>query len=178
MVRCMTGVLPWNDLFIYKSDGSLVWTESCQARAWRGKKAGSLSCSTGYLQVWFRKKIKPTLVHRIVWEIHFGKIPRHMKIDHINRIKTDNRIENLRIVSNQQNSMNRGPVKSKKRTSLYKGVYFYRRLAKYMARIGFNRKTIFIGYYETEQDAARAYNAKAKELYGDHAYLNEVPCGR
>lgn len=46
-------------------------------------------------------------VHRIVWELFYGPIPDGMFIDHINGVKDDNRIENLRLATNQQNQFNR-----------------------------------------------------------------------
>ncbi len=50
-------------------------------------------------------------VHRIVWEMFYGPIPDNMFIDHINGVKHDNRIENLRLATNQQNQFNR-PAKN------------------------------------------------------------------
>jgi hypothetical protein len=74
-------------------------------------------------------------------------------IDHINRNTQDNKIENLRVVSNQQNQFNR----------CAKGYNFESRLGKYRSYIYINRQRINLGCFENELDARNAYlEAKAK----------------
>lgn len=77
------------------------------------------------------------------------------QIDHINRIKNDNRICNLRAVTHQQNNFNRGNVK---------GYSWQNDVNKYRADIRLNNKTIYLGLYNTEQEARNAY-LEAKEKY-------------
>jgi len=69
--------------------------------------------------------------------------------------------------------------KRKNRSSIYKGVCFYKgnRKKKYMAYISQNIKTKkrnYLGYFFTEKEAALVYNEKAKELYGEFAYQNKI----
>ena len=90
-------------------------------------------------------------------------------IDHINHNKLDNTKENLRCCTKQQNEMNK--VKRSNTSSKFKGVT---KINKWMASITFNNKTINLGYFNTEKEAAKIYNVKAKELFGEFAYLNEV----
>lgn len=89
-------------------------------------------------------------------------------IDHINRTPLDNRDCNLRKVTKQQNQINQNPSKNKK----YKGVYKHSKNNSFVAQITCNYKYNYIGSFPTEKEAARAYDEKALELFGEFAYLN------
>ena len=105
-------------------------------------------------------------MHREIMGEPKGKI-----IDHINHDGLDNRRANLRVATRQQNTWN----KRKQRgncSSQYKGVTWFKRAGKWQARITCNGKSIFIGYFDDQISAARAYDVKAAELYGDYAALN------
>ena len=93
-------------------------------------------------------------------------------IDHINRDKLDNRRENLRTCSQSVNVQNASLRKDNK--TGVKGIVTITdgRKKKYWARIGFNKKTISLGCFATIKEAAEAYSIKAKELYGEHAFIN------
>ena len=54
-------------------------------------------------------------------------------------------------------------------------MFFCRNAKRFRARIVCNWKQIYLGYFDTEEDTARAYNAKARELFGEFAYMNPVP---
>jgi len=97
-----------------------------------------------------------------------GKQEKGYVIDHINRIKTDNRLENLRVITAKENSYNR--TKSKSSTNNYKGVQ--KRGDKYVATISKDGKTHQIGGFKTEEDAAKVYDLMAGELFGQFAGLN------
>lgn len=90
-------------------------------------------------------------------------------VDHINHDKLDNRKSNLRICSKHQNNMN---TKSKKGTSIYKGVSWAKDRNKWKSTIVMNGKQTLIGSFENELEAAKAYDVKAKELFGEFAHLN------
>lgn len=98
--------------------------------------------------------------------------PTGTMVDHINGNGLDNRKENLRVVTNSQNLMNRG--KNKNNTSGYKGVLWDKVRNKWIALIGFNNKNIYLGRFFTKNEAAFAYNAKAEELFGEFAQINII----
>lgn len=98
--------------------------------------------------------------------------PTSMIIDHINHNTLDNRKENLRICSKSQNGMNR--MKQKNGRSPYKGVSWHSMGGKWTAQIAIDKKVVYIGLYNSEKEAALAYNNKATELYGEFAQLNQV----
>lgn len=94
--------------------------------------------------------------------------PKGMQVDHINGDKIDNRKCNLRIVTNSQNSQNRGARSDN--TSGYKGVRSQR--GKWRAEIKVNYQTINLGCYSTKEQAARAYDEAARKYFGEFARLN------
>lgn len=107
-------------------------------------------------------------------------VPDDREVDHINGDGLDNRKCNLRIVTTSENQMNRGPQKNN--TSGYKGVWLSNprggQWKRWIAEIRVNGKRNRLGYFETKEDAALAYNKKASECYGEVAQLNMVPCLR
>ena len=105
---------------------------------------------------------------------HFimGKPQKGLVVDHINHNGLDNRKDNLRFVTQAQNLQNKRSNRNS--TSAYKGVGWSKRLQKWRALIGNKGKYTHIGYFTCEHEAALAYNKKAKELWGEHALLNEV----
>lgn len=108
-------------------------------------------------------------LHRLIANAQPGEI-----IDHADRDPLNCRRSNLRRATRQQNIWNQGPAR-KQGTSKYKGVWLWRGYGRFVAKITYNGKQIHIGYFDNEEDAARAYNAKAAELFGEYAYLNPVP---
>lgn len=95
--------------------------------------------------------------------------------DHINGNGLDNRRSNLRLCTNGQNLFNKDKPRIRKATSKYKGVVLRRTSrgrVSWAARIKANKKGYWIGTFATELDAARAYDAAARELHGAFAYLN------
>lgn len=96
--------------------------------------------------------------------------PAGMLCDHKNHDGLDNRRSNLRLCTPAQNQHNSRPQINCR--SAYKGVSWNRQAKKWQARIGRNGQTIFIGYYDYEQDAAIAYDDMAAELFGEFACLN------
>lgn len=98
--------------------------------------------------------------------------PEKGQIDHINGNKLDNRRSNLRICSHQENNRNKSKAKGK--TSKYKGVWFDKSRNRWQAYIDHEYKRYHLGRFKTEIEAAKAYNKKAKELFGQFAKLNKV----
>jgi hypothetical protein len=108
----------------------------------------------GYIRIQFYKnKTKyQLLAHQFIW--YFANKEIVDEIDHINRIKNDNRIENLQAVTHQVNMCNVNA----------KGYTFNRRINKYQAGIRTNGKYKNLGYFDNEFDARKAY-LNAKEVY-------------
>jgi len=104
------------------------------------------------------------LLHRLIIGAKTGQ-----SVDHINQKKLDNRIINLRIVTNQQNSINR--PKQINNTSGYKGVC---RLPDktWQAQIEYKGESIYLGKFSDASSAAKAYDVAAKTLFGEYAHLN------
>lgn len=95
-----------------------------------------------------------------------------MQVDHINRNKLDNRKSNLRSCTASQNRCNN--EKKKNTTSVYRGVCWDKDRFKWVAQISVKHKTIYLGSFLKEKDAALAYNEKAKQIFGEFALINEI----
>ncbi len=111
---------------------------------------------------------RPILMHRLLLNLTIGDL---RKGDHIDRNKTNNQLSNLRIANNQQNTSNRIGVNA---SSQYKGVCWYKRDQCWKAQITYNYKSIHLGYFHTELDAAKAYNEAAIKYFGTYALLNRI----
>jgi hypothetical protein len=141
----------------YESGKVWMWRElKSKPSYWREMK-GWLDISTGYRIVTINTK--PYLYHRVVYFIHNQEWDIHNScqdnsIDHIDRSPLNNSIENLRVVTQQQNQWNRD----------VKGYYFHKATGKYMARINVNGKDKYLGRFVNEEDAHQAY-LEAKKIY-------------
>jgi hypothetical protein len=89
-------------------------------------------------------------------------------VDHIDNNALNNTRHNLRLVTPQQNQMNRKPQRNKQ----YKGITKHKRSKPWKAKIFYNNRHIHIGYYKTQIEAAKAYDQAAKKYFGEFAYLN------
>ncbi|MBK8467896.1 MAG: HNH endonuclease [Chloracidobacterium sp.] len=107
---------------------------------------------------------KPVLLHRLILRSGTGE-----QVDHINGDKLDNRYCNLRIADQRLNSLNR-PLRKDNKTG-YRGVTFTSK-GRYRANITSNKKTTWLGSFDTPEQAAHAYNVAALRLNGEHARLN------
>lgn len=117
--------------------------------------------------VWHKKKMIGYL-HRIVLNVTNPKI----QVDHIDGNPLNNTRKNLRLVNNSKNAQNRNAQKNN--TTGFKGVRFHKQANKYTAQIGFKGKQLYLGCFEDPKDAAKAYNKKAKELFGEYANVNKI----
>lgn len=140
------------------------------------KPVGSLN-SQGYLDVDLGKVYgggtRNTRVHRVIWYLVYGFWPEQ-PIDHINGVITDNRLCNLRLTDQQKNQHNR---KSRSDvSSLYKGVGWH--LGKWRAFIVLpDGSPKYLGRFNKEEDAAKAYDEAARQHFGEFARLNFPPEG-
>ena len=139
-----------HELFDYEG-GNLVWRTAPARNVKDGDIAGCV-LNSGYRQININKTRYQA--HRLMWIYHNGSISKDVEIDHINRDTGDNRIENLRIVSRQENQFNRNAKGYTKRPS-----------GRYEARIKMNQKLIHLGMFDTEQEAKQAYLDAKKGLH-------------
>jgi len=133
-------------------------------------KVGSVSGTRhkyGYIQINIMYKIYKA--HRLAYLYMTGEWPTK-DIDHINQIKDDNRWSNLRECTRSQNMAN--TVNRSDNTSGYKGVIKWRK--KWLARTHLNGKQIHIGVFNCKHEAAKAYNKKALEIFGEFSFLNKI----
>jgi len=152
---------------LYYEDGVLFWKKQSGPRAVIGSKAGSI-CTSGHVSIELLGRTYKA--HQLVYLIHFGHIPQ--EIDHINRIRSDNRIENLRPVTRSQNCANQ--TTQKRSASGFKGVTFLAKLNKWRARIKVAQKEIYLGLYAEKETAAAAYNQAATQYFGEFANVNNM----
>lgn len=143
-------------------DGTMFWKVGRQ-RVRQGSPAFATE-NNGYRRGMFRGV--HLFAHRVAWALHYGRWPE-LWLDHINRDKNDNRVENLREVSAALSNHNR-----KGRNSRYLGVTKASEGNRFVAQIQHLGQHYYLGLFEKEEDAARARDAKARELYGDDANLN------
>jgi hypothetical protein len=142
------------EVFRYnEKTGKLYWRVSPSRNVQAGTECGCIYSSTGYRILNYNGRKYGA--HRIIWMLVTGEDPESLFIDHINRDKTDNRIENLRLSTNAENLCNK-PTK---------GAYLFRN--KWRAQIHLKGKTKYLGSYATEAEAVEAYQKAAKELKGD-----------
>lgn len=109
------------------------------------------------------------LAHRLAWYYVHGKWPNEM--DHINGIRSDNRMSNLRPATRNQNNGNSdGWAKHKRKYTLPRGVYNYSQCpGRYRSQIVVNRKQVHLGCFNTVHEAEAAYKEAAKKYFGEFA---------
>ncbi len=127
------------------------------------------SCGYAVIGIWNNGKTKTVYMHKMI----LGDESKNGIVDHINHNPLDNRRENLRIVTRQQNHMNM--YGHKNAFSKFKGVCFCKQTGKWSASLTYFYKKVWLGRHNTEIEAAKAYNDAAKKYFGEHALLNVIP---
>ena len=141
------------ELFRYDYEtGVLYWRWRVNSRVPKTLEAGTQRKSSGYLYVQVHGRLYP--VHRIVMLMCYGFYGEGLEVDHINHVRNDNRLVNLRFVTHGENMRNKS-VSSKSTTGVT-GVDFSKAHKKYRARIRVNREFIHLGYFDTLEEAAAA----------------------
>lgn len=112
------------------------------------------------------KKMKTIGMHRTIMNT-----PSGMQVDHRNHDRLDNRKKNLRNVTRSQNSFNSRPHRDA--VSKYKGVHWNGKERKWIVQIRKNKQR-FYKSFKSEKDAALYYNEKAREIFGEFAFLNKI----
>jgi len=150
-----------HDMF-YCEDGTLYWNNPVAHRCNHGDVAGSLD-SHGYYLVGLSTGKIPA--HKIVWAMEHGEYPEF--VDHINGDRTDNRIENLRSVTRQQNNMNKATRSDN--SSGVTGVRWHTQRKKWNARIILNGKEKSLGMYNDFNSAVEARMKAEFEYFGEYS---------
>lgn len=138
---------------IAKSKGFTYCPFTGNIRGVRGKVMRKKN--SGYIECYIihNGKMYNVLGHRLAWFLHYGKLPVNF-IDHIDGVKNNNVISNLRDVTQQQNNMNNTKAK---------GFNWHKQHKKFTSQIQINGKKIHLGLFRTENEARAAYLvAKAK----------------
>jgi len=151
-----------------KNTGVFTWLNvKVNATNVRGKVAGNTNKVSGYIVIGLTPTDKTYwyTAHRLAWLYEYGEFPKD-GLDHINHVRTDNRITNLRIATHRENVRNKSMASNN--TSGHTGVSFNKATNKYFAYVHADYKQINLGYFENIEDAAKAAR-EGREHYGFHA---------
>lgn len=107
-------------------------------------------------------------MHRFI----LGLPPRRPQVDHRDTDGLNNQKSNLRTCTDGQNKHNLGMREAN--TSGFKGVTFHVGAGKYMAQIRVNGRHLYLGLYQSAIDAAKVYDSKAIESFGEYARTNRM----
>lgn len=158
----MTNKLPSIDyirnvLSYDKYTGVLTWADNARGR--NGREAFASKMNGGYRQGMVGGVMM--LAHRVIWAHQFGEWPPH-QIDHINGIRDDNRLDNLRSVTRRENQRNL-KLNAKNKSGI-PGIYYIKKSGKWDCRIGVNGKTKCLGTHACFGAAIRARLGAMREL--------------
>ena len=142
--------------------GVIIWKVKPNRSVAAGAIAGTTS-GKGYRMIRLGKH--RFMAHRLAWLFETREDPGAYTIDHINRNKDDNRIENLRLATHQQQRGNQPMCATN--TSGFKGVFWNKQRKKWLAQIRINRKQKYLGLFATKEEAAEAYQKAAASHYGE-----------
>ena len=145
--------------------GVFVWIANVSKSVRRGDEAGHMAAS-GYRLI--RINGIRYRAHRLAWLYVHGKWPAAF-LDHRNNIFFDNRIENLREATKQQNAQNQGVSSNNK--SGFKGVSFNKRTRRWLSQIRYGGRSNFLGYFLTPEAAHAAYAAAAQKHHQEFTRL-------
>lgn len=162
MIEEWKDVVGYEGLYMVSNYGNVRSIEkvvACKNGSTRLKPSKTLKkciVSGGYYAVSLYKdgKLMTKKIHKLVASAFLGHKPCGYKevVDHINSVKTDNRLENIRLVSNRENVS-----KEKRGASKYTGVYYDKRYKRWYAQITLNYKSIHLGVFDDEKEAANKY---------------------
>lgn len=154
-LRAGSGV---KDIKLDKADIELLEKYAWRIGAVDGKKEYAFTNIDG----------KTIYMHRLLMNA-----PKGMEVDHINADGLNNRRENLRLATRQENCRNT-PKQINNASSRFKGVSWNKRAGAWESYITVDRKKITLGRFKDEHDAANAYNRAARKYFGEFAFLNDV----
>jgi hypothetical protein len=141
--------------------GIFVWNKKYCDKTIVGKNAGSLHKSTGYIYI--KLPQGKFLAHRLAWLFVYGEFPE-FQTDHINGIRNDNRINNLREANHSQNAQNAKSSRLNNKSG-FLGVSWLERDKCFRAAITIDKKPFVIGYFSSAERAHDAYLKAKRELH-------------
>lgn len=147
----------YDEKYIISKDGNVL-------SLYNGKvKSLTPILMAGYLslRLFVNGKTKSVSLHRLLYSTFVGKIPDDMVIDHIDRNKLNNNLNNLRLVTMSQNQMNSD------RNDSARGTSYHKRDKLWYAKIRIGRKQIHLGCFKTEQEAYEAYVAGKRKILSE-----------
>ncbi|WP_096978476.1 HNH endonuclease signature motif containing protein [Escherichia coli] len=165
--------MDWSHYFVYdENSGNLIWKVKPSAKVKIGSIAGHLD-HDGYISVKLHKHTHPA--HCIIWEMHNGPIPVGYEVDHLDHIRSNNKLNNLRLVTRKENQRNQ--KLHKRNTSGFSGIYWEKAINKWRVRImGNNGKSLSFGCFNNKDDAIAARNKAYADLgyHDNHGVSHEV----
>lgn len=143
-------------------------------RDYKGRRGQVAGCADkrGYIHINF--DCKHYLAHRLAFVYMIGRYPKELT-DHRDQNKSNNTWSNLREANHSQNRANQGIRADSK--SGYRGVYFCNTKNLWVAEVRHNGKHSYCGQSDCKHEAAKMYNERAKQIYGDFACLNKIKAG-
>lgn len=156
-------------MFDYDAATGILTRKQSRGNRAAGAVAGTEKCFHGHNRYYYLHiGERHYMAHQIVFLWMTGEMPT--MVDHINRNGLDNRWTNLRAVGIRENALNRNRYENN--TSGYKGVHFSKKQQKWVAYIDLDKKRTHLGYHNSAEGAARAYDQAAKVLFGEYAAPN------
>ena len=149
--------------------GVFTWRKTSNPK-YLGAQTGRIPLkgkTAGYVEITISKK--DYVAHRLAWLYVYGSFPERA-LDHINRVKHDNRIANLREATPAQNNMNTGITV--RNLSGFKGISYRPSMGKYVASISVLERDLYLGSFATPEEASAQYERFAKAIHGDFYYKN------
>jgi len=138
-----------------KDTGTFIWII-------KGRYNHRTGCVAGYLNTdgyqYIKYKDKNFKAHRLAWLYVYGEWPNG-HIDHVNGTRNDNRISNLRVVSYRENNLNQ----KMHREGRLPGCFYEKRWKRWQSNIQLNGQHLYLGLFDTEQEASNAYFTYKKE---------------
>jgi len=155
------------ELFLHDEEkGVLYWKNPTSFRVKKGEFAGTVY-HDGNVNIQIKGKVYKR--HRLIWMFKHGYFPK--QLDHIDRDRSNDRLNNLRESNQSENNANKAKT-NKKTSSIYIGVSWSESRKRWESKVMKNRKTYHLGRFKCEIEAAKARDKKAVELFGEFAERN------
>ena len=148
------------EVISYDPETGEMYRKKCFFKKMANKPAGNVG-SRGYLQLSVEGNTYP--LHRIAWMYMYGKLPDG-QIDHIDGNRQNNKISNLRDITQSENLQNLRSAKRSNKVGML-GVSFHAPMGKWKARIKTNGVQTHLGYFNSPEEAHKAYLAAKRDVH-------------